>query len=90
MENDSDSSPVGAGVMILDECWAHYAASALPSTLTEDQSRLARAAFRGGARALYELLTRMQNLAHDRGDPPLDLTRAGRLLGLDEDMAVNG
>ena len=58
--------------------------------MSDGDTRLARNAFDGGARALYELLTRMQSLAHDRGDPPLDLTRAGRLLGLDEDMAVNG
>lgn len=90
MENDFDSSLTVADARVLDACWAHYVATVLPSSLADENRGLARSAFQGGARALYELLTRMQSLAHRRGDAPLDLARVGRLLGLDEDMALNG
>ena len=66
---------------VLDACWTVYAETALPPGITAHDFVLAREAFEGGARALYELLSGMQALAERLGDPPLDLSRVGRLLG---------
>lgn len=74
---------------VLDACWVQYAETALPQKITAEDLALAREAFAGGARALYELLTRMQALADRRGDPPLDLTHVGRLLGWEDDPPIN-
>lgn len=74
---------------VLLECWANYATT-LPQGHTEEDLRRAQSAFVGGALALYELLTRLQALADQRGDGPLDLARVGQVLGLDEDTTLNG
>ena len=74
---------------VLHACWVQYAETALPQKITDEDLALAGEAFAGGARALYECLTRMQALADRRGDPPLDLARVGRLLGWEDDPPIN-
>ena len=89
MQKVSPSAPVNADRKVLESCWAHSAETVLPRTFTDQEIMVAREAFDGGARALYELLTRMQALAGRRGEPQLDLARAGRLLGLEQDDPLN-
>ncbi len=90
MEKELTSTRPESDSTVLDACWAHYTETAVPQHLTGEALTFAQAAFHGGARALYEVLIRLQALADQRGDGPLDLTRVGRVLGLEDSPDLNG
>lgn len=90
MEKEPTSTRPEHGSHVLDACWVHYTETAVPPDVTGEALTFAQAAFHGGARALYEVLIRLQALADQRGDGPLDLARVGRVLGLEDSPDLNG